>query len=58
LVESYLSNGTLVAVGAEALISEFAYYLVVPRSNASRANIAAFRSWMLQTIADQRQAVA
>jgi LysR family glycine cleavage system transcriptional activator len=57
LVESYFSNGTLVAVGAEALIGEFAYYLVVPRSNASRANITAFRCWILQTIAEGRQAV-
>ena len=48
LVQSYIDDGKLVAVGAQALIDEFAYYLVVSRSNASRANIAAFRSWILQ----------
>jgi hypothetical protein len=40
----------LIAVGVQALIAEFAYYLVVPRSNVSRTNIAAFRSWILQAI--------
>jgi LysR family glycine cleavage system transcriptional activator len=54
LVESHITNGALVAVGPPALIGEFAYYLVVPRSNAGRANVAAFRSWILQAIADKR----
>jgi LysR family glycine cleavage system transcriptional activator len=56
LVKSYISDGLLVAVGAEALIDEFAYYLVVSRSNASRPNIAAFRSWILQIASDKRPA--
>ena len=56
LVKSYISDGRLVAVGAEALIDEFAYYLVVSRSNASRPNIVAFRSWILQMASDKRPA--
>jgi len=50
LVESYIDDGRLIAVGAQALIAEFAYYLVVPRSNIGRANISAFRSWILQAV--------
>jgi LysR family transcriptional regulator, glycine cleavage system transcriptional activator len=56
LVESYINDGSLIAVGAEALIEQFAYYLVVSRSNAGRANIAAFRSWIRQTVSDERRA--
>ena len=54
LVESYIDDGRLVAVGAQALIAEFAYYLVVPRANVSRANISAFRAWILQAVSNAR----
>jgi LysR family glycine cleavage system transcriptional activator len=50
LVESYIEDGRLVAVGAQAEIAEFAYYLVVPRANVGRANISAFRAWILQAV--------
>ena len=53
LVESYIDDGRLVAVGAQALIAEFAYYLVVPRANVSRTNISAFRSWILQAVSNK-----
>jgi LysR family glycine cleavage system transcriptional activator len=55
LVESYIDDGKLVAVGAQAEIAEFAYYLVVPRANVSRANISAFRAWVLQTVSGERR---
>jgi LysR family glycine cleavage system transcriptional activator len=55
LVESYIEDGRLVAVGAQAEIAEFAYYLVVPRANVGRANIAAFRAWILQTVSGARR---
>jgi LysR family glycine cleavage system transcriptional activator len=56
LVESYIDDGRLVAVGAQALIEEFAYYLVAAGPNANRSNITAFRAWILQTISDERPA--
>jgi LysR family transcriptional regulator, glycine cleavage system transcriptional activator len=49
LIAPCIADGTLVAVGTEALIEEFAYYLVVPRTNLSRTNIAAFRAWAVQS---------
>jgi LysR family glycine cleavage system transcriptional activator len=52
LIASYLADGQLVAVGSEALIEEFAYYLVAPRANLSRANIAAFRAWVVRSAAE------
>ena len=55
LVESYIDDGRLVAVGPQAEIAEFAYYLVVPRANVSRANIAAFRAWILQAVSGERR---
>ena len=54
LVESDIDDGRLVAVGAQAEIAEFAYYLVVPRANVSRANISAFRAWILQAVSNAR----
>lgn len=54
LVESYIDDGRLVAVGPQAEIAEFAYYLVVPRANVSRANIATFRAWILQKVSNKR----
>jgi LysR family transcriptional regulator, glycine cleavage system transcriptional activator len=55
LVESYIQDGRLVAVGAQAEIAEFAYYLVVPRANVGRANISAFRAWILQAVFGERR---
>jgi DNA-binding transcriptional LysR family regulator len=56
LVESYVEDGRLVAVGARTQIAEFAYYLVVPRTNVSRANISAFRTWILQIVLNKQRA--
>jgi LysR family glycine cleavage system transcriptional activator len=55
LVESYIEDGRLVAVGAQAEIAEFAYYLVMPRANVGRANIAAFRAWILLAVSGARR---
>jgi LysR family transcriptional regulator, glycine cleavage system transcriptional activator len=55
LVESYIEDGRLVAVGAQAEIAEFAYYLVVPRANVDRAKISAFRAWILQAVSGARR---
>jgi LysR family glycine cleavage system transcriptional activator len=54
LLESDIADGRLVAVGAQAEIAEFAYYLVVPRANVGRANISAFRAWILQAVSNAR----
>jgi LysR family glycine cleavage system transcriptional activator len=55
LVQSYIDEGKLVAVGAQALIAEFAYYMVVPRANVSRANVSLFRAWILQMASNKQK---
>jgi LysR family transcriptional regulator, glycine cleavage system transcriptional activator len=48
LITPYVADGKLIIVGAETVIGEFAYYLVTPKANLSRANVAAFRAWVIQ----------
>jgi LysR family glycine cleavage system transcriptional activator len=54
LIAPYIDGGDLVAVGAEAGIEEFGYYLVVPKAKLEQPNIAAFRTWMIEAAALSR----
>jgi LysR family glycine cleavage system transcriptional activator len=47
LVEADIAAGRLVKLADEALLQDFAYYLVYPAANRNRRKIAAFRDWIL-----------
>jgi LysR family glycine cleavage system transcriptional activator len=51
LVENLIADGALVAVGPEASIATFAYYLVVPKAHLNRPRVAMFRRWLIEEAA-------
>jgi LysR family glycine cleavage system transcriptional activator len=57
LIAPHVADGRLVAVGAEAVIDELAYYLVTPKGDLGRANIAAFRTWVMKAAGDPGPAI-
>lgn len=51
LVGKLIADGALVAVGPEASISTFAYYLVTPKATLNRPTVAMFRGWLIEEAA-------
>jgi LysR family glycine cleavage system transcriptional activator len=47
LVDRDLAAGSVVRLGAEAMLEPFGYYLVYPRSSLDRPVVAAFRTWLM-----------
>jgi LysR family glycine cleavage system transcriptional activator len=56
MVASDVAAGRLVRLADVALLGDFAYYLVYPEASHERANVAAFRSWILGAASDARDA--
>ncbi len=56
LIRDELDSGRLVVAMNHALVSNKAYYLIIPERKAESAALAAFRDWLLEAAAEYRTA--
>jgi LysR family glycine cleavage system transcriptional activator len=49
-VEDHLASGRLVTVFDQVLITDYAYYVVCPKTNLQRPDVKAFKEWLLAQV--------
>ena len=49
-VEDYLASGRLVKVFDQVLITDYAYYVVCPKTHLQRPDVRAFKNWLLAQV--------
>jgi LysR family glycine cleavage system transcriptional activator len=49
-VEDHLASGRLVTVFDEVLITDYSYYVVCPKAHLQRADVRAFKDWLLAQV--------
>lgn len=49
-VEDHLASGRLVRLFDQVLITDYAYYVVCPKANLQRAEVRAFKDWLLAQV--------